>query len=126
MQLERRITRLVFDGADAIGIGSEGDFGVDDEIAAAGKKDDDVGPYEFGAISVFTFNAGEGLLKGILLSFAETGFVEQVAKDEFAPVALRFRRAAQGGREVARVFGKLLVEIAEAAHKTLQRGNASF
>ena len=37
--------------------------------------------------------SGKRLLEFVLLAFAQAGLVKQIAKDEFAPVALRLGRA---------------------------------
>ena len=86
-------------GVAVVGVGVERDFGVDDEVAAAGQVDDDVRAGGFAARAVFV-DGREALLEAILLAFAQTGFFEQVAKDEFAPVALCFGRAPQSRGQV--------------------------
>ena len=112
-------------GANAVSVGSERNLRVDDEIAAAGQKDDDVGADRTRALSAFPFDR-EGLLECVLLAFAQACLVEQVAKNEFAPVALRFGRAAKRGGEVAGFFGQCLVESAEGADEGFEFGDACF
>ena len=109
---------------DTVGIGDERDLGIDDEVAATGKQDDDIGTDGAVALAVFAFNAGEGLLEDVLLAFAQARLVEQIAENEFAPVALRLGRATQRSGEVARFFGELLVETAESANEGLELGHA--
>ena len=88
-----------------------------------GKEDNDVGANGARPFAVFAFNR-EGLLEDVLLALAQAGFVEQVAEDEFAPVALGFRGTAQGGGEVASFFGQCLIERAEGADERFELGNA--
>ena len=89
------LARIFIGGSDAIGVGGEGDLGVDDEIASAGQEDDHVSAHGAGAIAALALDAGEGLLEGVLFAFAQAGLVEQIAEDEFAPVALRLCGAAE-------------------------------
>src|SRR5271165_4860393 len=105
------LARLFADGIDVIGVGVEGDLGIDDEVTAAGQVDDDISACGFTAAAVLLFDIGEGLLEGVLLALAQAGFFEQVAQDELAPVALGLGGAAQGGGEVVGLGGELLVEL---------------
>jgi hypothetical protein len=112
MRLQGVLARVFVGGSDAIGVGSEGDLGIDDEIASAGKVNDHVGANGAGALAAFAVDAGEGLLEGVLFAFAKAGFVEQIAEDELAPIALRFGGAAKSSGEVACFFSELFVESA--------------
>jgi hypothetical protein len=80
-------------------------------VAAAGQVDDDVGAGGLAAGAVFVDRGAEAFLEAVLLALAQAGFFEQVAQDEFAPVALRFGRAAQGGGEVVGFGAELLIEL---------------
>ncbi len=123
MELECGLAGVVGGGVHAVGVGVERDLGIDDEVAAAGEQEDHVGAHGAGALAGLGFG-GEGLLEGVLLAFAEAGLVEQIAENEFAPVALRFGGAAQGGGQIAGVVGELLVHGVEAGDEGLELGDA--
>ena len=59
-------------------------------MTAPGKIEDDVGAGGAAARAVFCGFGVEGFLEAVLFAFAQAGFLEQVAEDELAPVALGF------------------------------------
>ena len=115
MQLQSGIAFGVGGRVHVIGVGSERNFGVDNQVAAAGQENNDVGARGFGLCCRLRLRAGEVLLEAVLLAFAKAGLFQQIAKDELAPVALGLWRAAQGGGQILRFFGKLLVQAPQAS-----------
>ncbi len=89
VKLERRCPLLFGGGIHIVRVGGERDLRVNDKVAAAGKKNDDVGTRGLQLFAIFGGEAGEALLEAVLFAFAKTGFLKQVAQDELAPVALR-------------------------------------
>ena len=59
-----------------------------------------------------------------MLTFAQASLFEQVAENEFTPVALRFGGAAQRSGEILCFFSKLHVEHAERADERFKLGDA--
>src|SRR6185369_10945533 len=125
MRFKSGLACIFVGGANAVSVGSERNFRVDYEIAATGQKDDDVGADRTRAFSAFAFDR-ERLLESVLFAFTQSRLVEQVAKNEFAPVALRFRRAAKCSGEVAGFFGQCLVESAKGADEGFELGDSCF
>src|ERR1700691_3449483 len=104
MKLECGSAFIVDCGAGEVSVSGERDFRIDDEVAAARQRDDDICTNRTRPVAVFAINASEDLLEAVLLAFVQAGLFEKIAENEFAPVALGFGRAAQRRGEIACVF----------------------
>ena len=126
MQLERGAALGIVGGIRVIGIRGERNLGVDHQISPAGKQNNHVGACRFRFSAVLALEAGETLLKTILFAFVQPGFLQQIAQNKLAPVALSLGRAAQGGAQVLCFFGKLLVHAAQIPDQAFELGHAGF
>ena len=82
-------------------------------MPSAGQVDDDVGARRLATLAILIGCRAEALLKAVLLALAQACLFEQIAQDEFAPVALRFGRAAERRGQIMGLGRELLVELLE-------------